>query len=118
MTKVIAKVKAPFYADHVGSFLRTDAIKNARQAFFNGEIEKDELTRVEDEEIEKLVQKQIEVGLKSITDGEFRREYWHLDFLAGLEGVDWFEAEYENRFKGPSPKIKPLKLPEKSTLKT
>lgn len=103
-------VRAPFYADHVGSFLRTKAIKDARIAFQNGEIDQEKLTAIENEEIEKLVQKQIEVGLKSITDGEFRREYWHLDFLAGLVGVDWFEAEYVNRFKGPSPKNKAIKI--------
>lgn len=108
MTKTT--IQAPFHADHVGSFLRTDAIKKARKAYFNGEIDKKRLTEVENEEIEKLVQKQIESGLKSITDGEFRREYWHLDFLAGLQGVDWLEAEYENRFKGPSPKNKAIKL--------
>src|SRR5690554_5773099 len=106
-------VRAPFHADHVGSFLRPKAIKDARKAFFNGEIDQATLTAIEDEEIEKLVQKEIEVGLKSITDGEFRREYWHLDFLAGLKGVDWFEAEYVNRFKGPSPKNKAIKIVDK-----
>ena len=107
---ITTSVRAPFYADHVGSFLRTKAIKDARIAFQNGEIDQEKLTAIENEEIEKLVQKQIEVGLKSITDGEFRREYWHLDFLAGLVGVDWFEAEYVNRFKGPSPKNKAIKI--------
>lgn len=106
-------IKAPFYADHVGSFLRTKVIKEARKAFQNGDISQNKLTAIEDEEIEKLVQKQIELGLKSITDGEFRREYWHLDFLAGLKGVDWFEAEYVNRFKGPSPKNKAIKIVDK-----
>ena len=72
-------VKAPFKADHVGSFLRTEPIKAARKAFANGEIDKVALKDVEDKEIEKLVQKQIEVGLKSITDGEFRRSWWHLE---------------------------------------
>lgn len=103
-------VRAPFHADHVGSFLRPKAIKDARKAFFNGEIDQATLTAIEDEEIEKLVQKEIEVGLKSITDGEFRREYWHLDFLAGLDGVEWLEAEYANKFKGSSPKNKAIKL--------
>lgn len=107
---IITSIKAPFHADHVGSFLRTQAIKKAREAFFNGEIDQATLTTVENQEIETLVQKEIEVGLQSITDGEFRREYWHLDFLAGLEGVDWYEAEYANRFKGVSPKNKSIQL--------
>ena len=79
MTKTL--VKAPFRADHVGSFLRTEPIKEARKAFANGEIDKDALKAIEDQEIEKLVQKQIEVGLQSITDGEFRRSWWHFDFF-------------------------------------
>ena len=58
-------VKAPFRADHVGSFLRTEPIKEARKAYANGEIDKDALKAIEDKEIEKLVQKQIKVGLKS-----------------------------------------------------
>lgn len=92
--------KIPFKADHVGSFLRTEPIKEARKAYANGEIDQAALKEVEDREIEKLVQKQIEVGLKSITDGEFRRSWWHLDFLSGLEGVEQFETEYISNFKG------------------
>ena len=103
-------VKAPFKADHVGSFLRTAPIKEARTAYANGEIVKDALKAVEDKEIEKLVQKQIEVGLKSITDGEFRRSWWHLDFLSGLEGVVEFETEYISNFKGAKTKNKAIKV--------
>ncbi|MBS4172716.1 5-methyltetrahydropteroyltriglutamate--homocysteine S-methyltransferase [Bacillus sp. FJAT-49736] len=103
-------IKAPFRADHVGSFLRTEPIKEARKAYFNGEIDQNTLKAVEDREIEKLVQKEIEVGLKSITDGEFRRSYWHLDFLAGLDGVELFDAEYINNFKGDKPKNHAIKV--------
>lgn len=103
-------VKAPFKADHVGSFLRTAPIKEARTAYANGEIDKDALKAVEDKEIEKLVQKQIEVGLTSITDGEFRRAWWHLDFLSGLEGVVEFETEYISNFKGAKTKNKAIKV--------
>ena len=92
--------KLPLKADHVGSFLRTEPIKEARKAFANGEIDQAALTAIEDQEITKLVQKEIEVGLKAITDGEFRRAWWHLDFLAGLEGVELFETEYVSNFKG------------------
>lgn len=103
-------VKAPFKADHVGSFLRTAPIKEARTAYANGEIDQDALKAVENKEIEKLVQKQIEVGLTSITDGEFRRAWWHLDFLSGLEGVVEFETEYISNFKGAKTKNKAIKV--------
>lgn len=108
MTKTL--VKAPFKADHVGSFLRTTPLKEAREAYTNGQIGKTTLKSVEDQEIEKLVQKQIEVGLKSITDGEFRRAWWHLDFLSGLDGVEEFETEYISQFKGAKTKNKAIKV--------
>ncbi|RAS85775.1 5-methyltetrahydropteroyltriglutamate--homocysteine S-methyltransferase [Priestia endophytica] len=108
MTKTL--VKSPFKADHVGSFLRTAPLKEARTAYANGEIDKDALKAVEDKEIEKLVQKQIETGLKSITDGEFRRSWWHLDFLSGLEGVEEFETEYISQFKGAKTKNKAIRV--------
>lgn len=102
--------KIPFKADHVGSFLRTEPIKKARAAYANGEMDRAALKEVEDQEIEKLVQKQIEVGLKSITDGEFRRSWWHLDFLAGLEGVEMFDTEYVSNFKGAKPRNNAIKV--------
>lgn len=108
MTKTL--LKAPFKADHVGSFLRTTPLKEAREAYANGKINKADLKSVEDKEIEKLVQKQIEVGLKSITDGEFRRSWWHLDFLSGLEGVEEFETEYISQFKGAKTKNKAIRV--------
>lgn len=108
MTKTL--VKAPFKADHVGSFLRTEPIKTARKAFANGEIDRAALKDVEDKEIEKLVQKQIEAGLKSITDGEFRRSWWHLDFLAGLKGVEFFESQYVSAFKGAKTRNNAIKV--------
>ncbi|MFS0749868.1 5-methyltetrahydropteroyltriglutamate--homocysteine S-methyltransferase [Oceanobacillus sp. 1P07AA] len=103
-------VKAPFKADHVGSFLRTEPIKEARQAYLDGKLEKDALKAIEDQEIEKLVKKQIDVGLHSITDGEFRRAWWHLDFLAGLDGVELFETEYISNFKGAQTKNNAIKV--------
>jgi 5-methyltetrahydropteroyltriglutamate--homocysteine methyltransferase len=80
--------KPPFRADHVGSLLRPEALKQARAKRAKGEIGAAELKAVEDREIERLIQKQEEVGLKSVTDGEFRRSWWHLDFLWGLDGVE------------------------------
>ena len=78
----------PFRADHVGSLLRPAALKDARAKFAKGEIPADALKEVEDREIERVIKKQEEVGLKSVTDGEFRRSWWHLDFLWGLDGVE------------------------------
>ncbi|AXI10955.1 5-methyltetrahydropteroyltriglutamate--homocysteine methyltransferase [Oceanobacillus zhaokaii] len=105
--------KLTLKADHVGSFLRTEPIKQARKDYTDGKIDKNSLKQVEDKEIEKLVQKQIEVGLKSITDGEFRRSWWHLDFLSGLEGVEQFETEYVSNFKGAKTRNNAIKVVNK-----
>jgi 5-methyltetrahydropteroyltriglutamate--homocysteine methyltransferase len=78
----------PFRADHVGSLLRPAALKEARERHAKGEIGAAELKAVEDREIEGVIKKQEEVGLKAVTDGEFRRSWWHLDFLWGLDGVE------------------------------
>jgi 5-methyltetrahydropteroyltriglutamate--homocysteine methyltransferase len=80
--------KPPFRADHVGSLLRPAALKQAREKRAKGEIGADELKAVEDREIKDVIKKQEAVGLQSITDGEFRRSWWHLDFLWGLDGVE------------------------------
>jgi len=103
-------VNTLFKADHVGSFLRTEPIKEARKAYANGKIDKATLKATEEIEINKLVQKQINVGLKSITDGEFRRSWWHLDFLSGLEGVELFETEYVSNFKGAKTRNNAIKV--------
>lgn len=73
---------------HVGSFLRPDVLKQARQDFANKSITKEALTDVEDEAIKDLVTKEVAAGLDYATDGEFRRSYWHLDFFWGFDGVD------------------------------
>ncbi|MBS6435934.1 MULTISPECIES: cobalamin-independent methionine synthase II family protein [Pantoea] len=91
---------APFRADTVGSFLRPIAIKNAREQYAAGQIDKTELTRIEDEAIRDVVSKQIANGLQVVTDGEFRRAWWHFDFFGGLEGVELFEAEQGIQFNG------------------
>src|SRR5699024_8723231 len=78
----------PFRFDNVGSFLRPEKLKEARKGFFGGSISESELKAVEDETIRDLIAKQKEVGLKAITDGEFRRSWWHLDFMWGLHGVE------------------------------
>jgi len=80
--------KPPFRADHVGSLLRPAALKTAREQSAKGEIDAAVLKAIEDREIERVIKKQEEAGLQSITDGEFRRSWWHLDFLWGLDGVE------------------------------
>jgi methionine synthase II (cobalamin-independent) len=85
--------QAPFRADQVGSLLRSERIKEARQKRAAGQIAADELRQIEDEEIRKIVDKQKEVGLKAVTDGEFRRSWWHFDFLENLDGVIGYEAD-------------------------
>ena len=79
---------APFRADIVGSFLRPQAVKDARAAYAAGTLDDDGLKAVEDEAIRDLVDKQKSAGLQVITDGEFRRSYWHLDFMWGLNGIE------------------------------
>lgn len=84
----MTKILAPSKFDVVGSFLRPRDLKIAREKFSKGEISGEELRKVEDREIEKLVKKQKEAGLKIISDGEFRRSWWHYDFFWGLEGIE------------------------------
>ena len=81
------RTRPPFRADQVGSLLRPPRIKEARARLEKGEIGPDALRKAEDLEIEKVVHKQASIGLKLATDGEFRRSWWHLDFLWGLDGV-------------------------------
>jgi 5-methyltetrahydropteroyltriglutamate--homocysteine methyltransferase len=77
----------PFRADHVGSLLRTPAVREARLRWKKGEIPADELRAVEDAAIAETVRKLEATGMRAITDGEFRRDYFHLDFLKELAGV-------------------------------
>lgn len=79
---------APFRCDIVGSFLRPDVLKQARADFNTGVIDAAQLKTVEDVAIRDLVAKQKAAGLKVVTDGEFRRSYWHLDFMWGLQGIE------------------------------
>jgi len=81
-------VNAPFRADVVGSFLRPAKLKKARDQFNRNEITAEQLKAVEDELIIQLINKEKGVGLQCVTDGEFRRSYWHLDFMWGFTGVE------------------------------
>ena len=80
-------INPPFRADHVGSLLRPPKLKEARRRAQLGAIAPEELRAAEDEAIREVVRRQEAVGLQSITDGEFRREFFHLDFLQRLQGV-------------------------------
>lgn len=80
-------LQTPFRYDHVGSFLRPAKLKQARADFAAGKITREELTCAEDEAIRELAAKQKEMGYHVITDGEFRRAAWHLDFMWGFQGV-------------------------------
>lgn len=79
--------KPPFRYDIVGSFLRPDDLKDARLQYEQGEITADQLAVIEYEEIAQLVEKQKALGLQVITDGEFHRSWWHLDFFLGIQGT-------------------------------
>ena len=81
------RTKPPFRADHVGSLLRPQHLLEARTKLDNGQITAAELRRVEDEAIRRAIKRQEDVGLKSITDGEFRRRSWHMDFICRIGGV-------------------------------
>lgn len=89
----LTKKKAPFRFDIVGSFLRPDYLKEIRKGFKQGTVTAEELRKTEDRAIEELIQKQKEAGLPVITDGEFRRSWWHLDFMWGLNGVKKLELD-------------------------
>ena len=80
-------LQTPFRYDYVGSFLRPQKLKEARRAFDTGRISHDDLKKVEDEAITELIGKLKELGYPVLTDGEFRRATWHLDFMWGFEGV-------------------------------
>ena len=105
---------APFHYDIVGSFLRPEKLKTARAQFAEGAISHDELEAVENEAIKELVAQQKAAGLHAVTDGEFRRSMWHLDFLTELLGCEEVGAEHWSvHFKGHQPKSKTVVITDK-----
>ena len=94
----------PFRADHVGSLLRPADLKEARARRERGEIAADTLHDIEDREIDKVIRRQEAIGLRSVTDGEFRRAFWQIDFLERLDGVESYIGERKVKFQGPQPK--------------
>jgi methionine synthase II (cobalamin-independent) len=89
----------PFRADHVGSLLRPDSLMKAREDFAAGNIDADELHAVEDEAIREAVEMQRDVGLRSATDGEFRRATWHMDFIYELGGINKVQGDIKVEFR-------------------
>jgi 5-methyltetrahydropteroyltriglutamate--homocysteine methyltransferase len=104
------RTKPPFRADHVGSLLRPAALKEARTKRERGEIDAAALKAIEDREIEAAIRKQESVGLKTITDGEYRRAFWNYDFLGALDGVEAYLGERKIKFQGPQPKPMMLRV--------
>src|SRR6266700_1105315 len=104
------RTKPPFRADHVGSLLRPAALKDARAKRERGEIGAEELNAIEDREIENVIKKQEAAGLRSITDGEFRRAFWNYGFLGQLDGVEAYLGERKIKFQGRQPKPMMLRV--------
>jgi 5-methyltetrahydropteroyltriglutamate--homocysteine methyltransferase len=100
----------PFRADHVGSLLRTAPLKQARASAARGEISGDQLKAIEDREIAAVIKRQEDIGLKAVTDGEFRRAFWNYDFLGQLDGVEAYLGERKIQFQGPNPKPMMLRV--------
>jgi 5-methyltetrahydropteroyltriglutamate--homocysteine methyltransferase len=90
----------PFRADMVGSLLRPAAIKEARARHATNELDAAGLRQIEDREIETIVRRQEAIGLQAVTDGEFRRSWWHFDFFRELVGCELREAEHGIQFHG------------------
>ena len=81
-------MRAPFRADHVGSLLRPASLHELREKVRRGQASSAELKAAEDQAIREVVRLQEEIGIPAVTDGEFRRDWWHIDFLAQLDGVE------------------------------
>ena len=102
--------KPPFRADHVGSFLRPESVKEARKQLQDKEITPEALRLAEDEAIVQLVEKQKQCGLRAVTDGEFRRSWWHLDFFARLQGIQKIVTSKGFVFHGVHTKAESVEL--------
>lgn len=107
-------IRPPYRADVVGSFLRPTDLAKARAAYAKGELTREALTAVEDQAITRLVQKEVDNGLTAVTDGEFRRAFWHLDFIAALKGIRHVKAEaWSVHFEGHQPKAETVVIEDR-----
>src|SRR5579885_1955830 len=93
-----ARTKPPFRADHVGSLLRPKKLLQAREEHKAGKLSAADLRRVEDESIREVVKMQEDIGLQGVTDGEFRRASWHMDFLYQIGGIAKVQDNITVRF--------------------
>jgi 5-methyltetrahydropteroyltriglutamate--homocysteine methyltransferase len=105
--------RAPFRADQVGSLLRPPALKAARAAVADGSMDATQLRAVENDCIRAAVAAQEALGLAVVTDGEFRRAWWHFDFLAGLEGVRLVRGDKAIQFHGVTTKAESIEVHER-----
>ena len=105
--------RPPFRADQVGSLLRPPELHEARARAKRGEIPADALRQVEDDAIRQAIARQEGIGLESITDGEFRRDWWHVDFLTGFEGVESYAAPLVVGFKNTEEQPQMLRVTRK-----
>jgi 5-methyltetrahydropteroyltriglutamate--homocysteine methyltransferase len=96
----VSQTATPFRADHVGSLLRSRTLADARVSRERNEISAERLRAIEDTEIRNLIRKQEDVGLHAITDGEYRRSWWHFDFFNLLQGAELYETAQGIQFKG------------------
>lgn len=111
--KSLERTVPPFRADQVGSLLRPARIKEARVQRAAGALTAVQLREIENEEIARVVEKQKEVGLKAVTDGEFRRAYWHFDFLENLVGVESYEGGGGIQFQQTTTKAHSIRVVDK-----
>jgi 5-methyltetrahydropteroyltriglutamate--homocysteine methyltransferase len=102
--------KPPYRAEHVGSLLRPALLKEARAKREKGELSAEALKEIEDREIAAAIRKQEEIGLKSITDGEYRRAFWNYDFLGQIDGVEAYLGERKIKFQGVNPRPMMLRV--------
>ncbi|MFC4651504.1 vitamin B12 independent methionine synthase [Lactococcus nasutitermitis] len=102
-----------YHFDHVGSYLRPAALKEARAAYNAGTLTSEELRKVQQAAITDLVKKETQAGLPAITDGEFNRSWWHLDFLWGLNGVGTYDQHDSYKFHGEKTRSTNIELVDK-----
>jgi 5-methyltetrahydropteroyltriglutamate--homocysteine methyltransferase len=100
----------PFRADHVGSLLRSAALKAAREQRARGEISAEAFKEIEDREVMGVIARQEAAGLASITDGEYRRTSWNIDFLERLDNVESYAGERKIKFQTRGPQPRPILL--------
>ena len=93
-------MQLPSRADHVGSLLRPVALREARAQHAAGTLSAEALRQIEDRYICEAIRMQEGIGLQAVTDGEYRRAFWHYDFLAGLDGVEMVEVATGIQFSG------------------